>query len=233
MDIFQAASSIAEEIETELKRMGRWMENPLPDELFENMGAFGSNTMSFEQWLQFVLVPRIREIIVSKGEFPKESNLATYAIRNFDGDPEAESIQKILHELDQLINKKQERAAIESQPPVSNSFSPTVSTGDTTVPTVLYSIADVLPQFDLKDLESQLQTFDTFLDFLSPTVRPTISKMLSQAANKITQPDCKKRIEQAARDVADGKRAAPPYHHEEAMKKYQEEHRKNFPPSTT
>jgi hypothetical protein len=38
-----------------------------------------------------------------------------------------------------------------------------------------------------------------------------------------------KMIEQAARDIADGKRAAAPYNHEEAMKKYQEEHRKNFP----
>jgi hypothetical protein len=194
------------------------------------MGAFGSNSMSFEQWLQFILIPRIAEIVESNSDFPGESHLATYAIRYFDGDNDSDRMQEILYDLDQLVNSKsQSTSETQREQPYLNSGSPTVSVGDTTIPGVLFSISEVLPQFQLKDLESQLQTFDTFLDFLSPVVRPAISNMLKNAAERTTNPECRRRIELAASDVAAGKRAAAPYNHEEAMRKYQEEHRKNYP----
>lgn len=230
MHVYESVASNADEIEAELKRLGRWMENPLPDECFIDMGAFGSNTMGFEQWLQFVLIPRIREIIKEKSDFPVGSNLAPYGIRYFDGDTNAGTLQDILYSLDQLINQKPESSFISNEQQVSIPALPMVSLDDTNIPSVLYSIAEVLPQFELKDLESQLQTFDTFLSILSPTVRTTISDMLKKAADQTVEPECKRRIEQAAQDVADGKRAAPPYNHEEAMKKYQEEYKKNYPP---
>jgi uncharacterized protein YqcC (DUF446 family) len=208
MRMYELVSSKADEIEVELKRLGRWIENPLPDECFINMGAFGSNTMSFEQWLQFVLIPRIREIVEEKSDFPTGSNLAPYSVRYFDGDTNAETLQDILYSLDQLINQKTESTAIYTAQQVSIDAPPTVTLGDTNIPSVLYSIAEVLPRFELKDLESQLQTFDTFLNILSPTVRPTLSAMLKNAADQTVEPECKKRIEQAAQDVADGKQAA-------------------------
>ena len=200
MDIYQLATAKADEIEAELKRLGRWSQNQLPDEAFENMGAFGSNTMSFENWIQFVLIPRIREIVEQKDDFPAGSHLAPYAIRYFDGDYDADPLRELLYQLDQLINEKEITGVTEA------SFNPpTVTLGDTTIPEVLYSVAEVLPQFELDSLESQLQTFDTFLRILSPTVRPAISAMLMKAALRTTQPDCKKRIQQAANDIAEGK----------------------------
>jgi len=230
MHVYVLVASKAGDIEAELKPLGRWMENSLPDECFIDMGAFGSNTMGFEQWLPFALIPRIREIIEEKSDFPGGSNLAPYGIRYFDGDTSSETLQDILYSLDQLINQKPESTFIHTAQQVSIPTPPMVSLGDTNIPSVLYSIAEVLPQFDLKDLESQLQTFDTFSKYFTATVRPTISAMLKKAADQTVEPECKKRIEQAAQAVADGKRAASPYDHEEAMKKYQEEHRKNFPP---
>lgn len=223
-ELYALVSAKVKEIENELRRLNRWQADPLPNETFTDMGAFGANTMSYEQWLQFVLIPRISEIIESKEAFPQESQLAIYAIRYFDGDYDSTALQGILYDLDQLINKK-----TESTQPYLNSASPAVSVGDTTIPAVLYSISEVLPQFELKDLESQLQTLDTFLEILSPTVRPAISSLIKKAADKTVDQMCRQRLEQASRDVAVGKRAAAPYNHEEAMKKYQEEHRKNYP----
>lgn len=207
MNVYSLAASKADEIEAELKRMGRWMQNRLPEEYFVNMGAFGSNTMGFEQWLQFVLLPRIREIIDEKSKFPVGSNLAPYAIRYFDGDNDSKPLYDMLYNLDQLINE-QELIANQIKQSVST-LPPTVTLGDTTIPSVLYSIAEGLPHFKLNDLYSQLQPFDIFLDILSPTVRPTISTMLKNAAEQTFNPECKKRIEQAAADVAEGKRAVP------------------------
>lgn len=225
---YTQVSNKASEIESELRRLNRWSAEPLPSEKFKDMGAFGSNTMAFEQWLQFVLIPRIHAIVEEKGEFPNNSMLAPYAIRVFDGDPEAGKLHDLLHEVDKLINEKNKS---DEQHVQAENTHPTESVhyGGTEVPPVIYTLIEVLPQFEGDDLESQLQTYDTFLSFLSPSVRPTISKLLSEAALKTTNEASQIRIQEAARSVAQGGRAAAPYNHEEAMKKYREEHKKSFP----
>jgi uncharacterized protein YqcC (DUF446 family) len=78
------------------------------------MGAFGSNTMAFEQWIQFILIPRIQQIVRDNDEFPSGSMLATYAVRAFDGDYDTSDLQKLLYDIDQLINSTDEHV---SSPP--------------------------------------------------------------------------------------------------------------------
>jgi uncharacterized protein YqcC (DUF446 family) len=230
-EIYTLAEVKANEIEAELKSLNRWSKEPLPEEKFENMGAFGSNTMGFEQWLQFVLIPRIKDIVRTKDSFPDGSMLASYAIRVFDGDPEAGELHELLYQHDALINGQDEVISKKkrSQKPPVPVASNTVTLGDSTIPDVLYTLSGVLPQYEeAHELESQLQTFDTFLAMLSPIVRPQISDLLVKAAASTTNPLNRQRIEKAARDVACGKLAAEPYNHEVAMKKYMEEHRKRF-----
>src|SRR6478735_3224862 len=103
-DLYKKVSAKATEIKAELKRLNRWQHEPMSAEKFENMGAFGSNTMAYEQWIQFVLLSRIQEIINERGEFPSDSNLSTYAIREFSGDYEASHLQDLLYDLDRIIN---------------------------------------------------------------------------------------------------------------------------------
>jgi TRAP-type C4-dicarboxylate transport system substrate-binding protein len=90
----------------------------------------------------------------------------------------------------------------------------------------------VLHQFNGDDLESQLQTFDSFLDILSPKVRPTLSNMMHEAAKKAEVPATQLRLEQAATSIADGGRVTAPYNHEEAMRKYREDHKRSYPDQT-
>lgn len=106
---------------------------------------------------------------------------------------------------------------------------PSVVYGSTEIPIVVFTLADLLPRFEGDDLESQLQTYDIFLSSLSPTVRPIISNLLLEAAQKTPNEASKMRIMEAARSVADGGRAAAPHDHDEAMKRYREEHKKSFP----
>ena len=235
-DIHQQAETIANKIEEELRALGRWDKEPLPPDKYEGMGAFGSNTMAFVQWLQFILIPRIREIAQEKGDFPAGSMLAAYAVREFDGDPNSGQLHGLLYELDNLIGGiKGDTAEFEEHPKRTVLDSPvapeSVSLGDITIPPVLYILADLLPQFEGKDLESQLQTFDTFLDVLSPSVRQVIGDLLKQASDKTSQPASRSRLEKAAQSVIAGGRAAELYDHLSEMKKYTEEHRKSFPDS--
>jgi uncharacterized protein YqcC (DUF446 family) len=206
-ELYAQVTSIALQIEAELKRLNRWSGHQLPNEMFENMGAFGSNTMAFEQWLQFVLIPRIHSIANEKGEFPDSSQIAPYAIRVLDN--EAGPLHQLLYDLDVLIGGNE--FSDEAQVTEDNSvIAPTVSVGDTEIPAVLFTLIEVLPQFEGEDLEAQLQTYDTFLGILSPSVRPTIAKLLNGAASKTVNEKSKVRIFKAANSVANGGRAASP-----------------------
>lgn len=91
-------------IEAELKAQDWWSaEEPSP-KIFENMGPFGQNTMALPQWLQFVFVPRVREAIES-GDFPSSSQVGSYAVRDLDGNPDAEPLISLLCEFDALFNR--------------------------------------------------------------------------------------------------------------------------------
>jgi uncharacterized protein YqcC (DUF446 family) len=222
--IYAMALAKANEIEAELKVLRRWNNQPLSPEKFKNMGAFGSNSMAFEQWLQFVLIPRIHSIVESQEEFPQGSMLGPYAIRIFDGDIEASRLHNLLYELDEVVNQQDGDTAtpIQQNPPAYREPPPgdTVSLNDHTIPPVVYTLMDCLPRFEGDALESQLQTFDTFLAILSPSVREEFAKRLMQAADKHTDLASKLRIRNASDSILKGRRAAEPYDHEKAMQKY-------------
>ena len=103
MDTYEQAVEKIDEIEEELRRLGRWQSEPLAAEKFDNMGAFGMNTMVPEQWLQFVLIPAVKQIIDGRKSFPGSSEVSVWATRNFDGDPDAGRLLTILREFDALF----------------------------------------------------------------------------------------------------------------------------------
>lgn len=221
---YEKVAAAAARIRVELKRLGRWRDQPLPEEAFRDMGAFGSKTMTYEQWIQFVLLPNIDTIIAGQADLPEESNLAVYGIRYFDGDPDAGPLIDLLNELDQIVNGTP--APTELSPNPSAEYKPIIA-GDE-LPPVVYTLMEVLPQFRGADLESQLQTFDTFLSMLTLSVRPEMAELLKSAAARTEDEVSRTRILKAAGDILLGGRAAEPYNHEEAMRKYREEFRKGY-----
>jgi uncharacterized protein YqcC (DUF446 family) len=90
-------------IEAEMRRLGLWQDQPLPPEALRDPGAFGMNTMTFPQWLQFVLIPNVRQIIAVRGQFPERSMVGVMAVRNFDGMDEADGLTSMLSAFDALI----------------------------------------------------------------------------------------------------------------------------------
>ena len=220
---YKKALSLSAAIENELKRLNRWSA-PLPDQAFENMGAFGQNTIAFEQWIQFILLDRMQAIARDQGEFPTGSNLTGYAVRYFDGDTNADTLINLLKQLDDLVE--------ETNSLISPDYSKSINSftiNSEKLPEVVYALIEVLPQFSDEDLESQLQTYDMFLSMCAPSVRPELSALLVQAAGKTENEKSRIRIEEASQSILKGGTAAIPYNHAEAMKKFQEEHKRNFP----
>ncbi len=103
---YESAGKMADRIEEEMKRIGMWQGKPLEPERYKCKEAFCMDTMSFEQWLQFILIPRVREIIEAKGKFPAGSAVAVMAVRNFDGLDDAEKLISLLAEFDGMFNRE-------------------------------------------------------------------------------------------------------------------------------
>ena len=94
-----------EEIETEMRRIGMWQPQPLPPKAYDFHRAFAMDTMAFSQWLQFVFVPRVHQIIDSDEQFPQSSSVAAQAVREFDGDDSAHELCRLLSQFDRLIER--------------------------------------------------------------------------------------------------------------------------------
>jgi len=87
---------------SELKAVGLWSDRPLPEEAHEFREAFAADTMSFDQWLQFVFVPRVKELVSQGGPFPASSAVSVRAVREFDGQGLTE-LEARLREFDALF----------------------------------------------------------------------------------------------------------------------------------
>ncbi len=97
------AAEAVQEIETEMKRIGYWQQQPLRPEQYDFQQAFAMDTMSYAQWLQFIFVPRVREAIASE-KFPGSSSVGAQAIREFDGDTNAAGLVTRLCNFDALFS---------------------------------------------------------------------------------------------------------------------------------
>ena len=91
------------EIENEMKRIGSWQSEPLPEEKHNFHAAFAMDTLAFGQWLQFIFIPRVTSIVEARGEFPPSSSVGAQAIREFDGDDTAQQLVSLLCEFDALF----------------------------------------------------------------------------------------------------------------------------------
>jgi TPR repeat protein len=98
---------LLDEIELEMKREHVWQAAPLAPDKFIDMGAFGANKMAYEQWLQFVFIPAVREP-------PKSSQVHIHAVRCFDGQSDRGALVQLLCDFDETY--MQEVAAPPARP---------------------------------------------------------------------------------------------------------------------
>jgi uncharacterized protein YqcC (DUF446 family) len=87
-----------------MKGSGAWDIARPAGEAFTDMGAFGSNTMAFEQWIRWVFVPNVEGLLASGGPWPKSSSVAVFAVREGDTNPVVASLVPALSGFDALFN---------------------------------------------------------------------------------------------------------------------------------
>jgi uncharacterized protein YqcC (DUF446 family) len=68
-----------------------------------SVSPFGGTHLAFEQWLQHIFLPNAHKAI-EEGNGPEESSVGIAAIRNLDGNWEAEHLVELLCEFDSIYN---------------------------------------------------------------------------------------------------------------------------------
>ena len=66
-------------IEQEMRRIGLWETTPPAKEALESLVPFCYDTLKFEQWLQWVFLPKMKLALEKQIDFPTSSNIATLA----------------------------------------------------------------------------------------------------------------------------------------------------------
>lgn len=102
------ARSVSERLAAVVQKMkdaGVWETQRPPDAAFENMGAFGINTMPFTDWLRWMFVPNVERLIASDGPWPTSSQVSAQAAREGDTDEVVNSLVPALSAFDQLFSK--------------------------------------------------------------------------------------------------------------------------------
>lgn len=102
-------SDIAErliDLEAELRQLNLWAAGPPPPHAFKSEQPFAMDQMSFEQWLQFIFLPTLYQLLDTGGALPKRCAVTpmaeeTLARRQL---PTA-SLIATLKDLDQLITE--------------------------------------------------------------------------------------------------------------------------------
>lgn len=91
-------------IERELIVQGWWADEPPSDEALASTVPFAVDSMSFEQWLQWIFLPRMKIIIELGQPLPNASGILVMAETVFVDRPEqSRELRRLLAEFDRLI----------------------------------------------------------------------------------------------------------------------------------
>ena len=66
-------------LEAELRAQGRWDEEPPADAALQSNQPFAFDRLSFDQWLQWVLLPRMHELLLLQMPLPSSCSIAPMA----------------------------------------------------------------------------------------------------------------------------------------------------------
>ncbi len=105
---YQEAADILLRVEAELRRLGLWQSKPPSAEALASELPFCCDTLDFHQWLQFVLIERMKALIEAGHPLPSQSGIAPLAEEWFAGtDTDSRQLVRLLEELDNLLSNQQ------------------------------------------------------------------------------------------------------------------------------
>ena len=103
-DIPNRIADVLLEVEGTLRTHGKWDRNEPATGALSSAQPFCMDTLRFEQWLQWILLPRMKTILEDRKPLPAKSGILVYAQAYLQkNDPPTPSLLKLIKQFDDLI----------------------------------------------------------------------------------------------------------------------------------
>jgi len=92
------------DIESELRKLGLWSQIPPTEQALTSDQPFCVDTLTLSQWLQFIFLPTLYQLMESNEALPQRCGVAPMAEEYFRGSQLAtDALIKALHQLDETL----------------------------------------------------------------------------------------------------------------------------------
>lgn len=93
-------------IERELRVLGWWQDQQPSDEALSSVEPFSVDTLDFDQWLQWIFLPRMKVILEHNMPLPNASGIVEMAQMVYAGHAQdTRQLQALLAQFDRLITE--------------------------------------------------------------------------------------------------------------------------------
>ena len=103
----QNLNQLLREIEQELQEIDLWTGQQPDDCAMHSTAPFCHDSMSFENWIQWIMIPAFDEILIKGGKLPGYCEISPLAELAFiDISEKADQLIALIKQLDELINSQ-------------------------------------------------------------------------------------------------------------------------------
>ena len=97
-------TALLQALEHEMRAMERWEETPPPADALNSKEPFAVDTLDFDQWLQWILVPRLNDLLRRQLPLPGHSAIRPMAEEVYAEISECERLVTLIGDIDDLLN---------------------------------------------------------------------------------------------------------------------------------
>tara|TARA_B100001094_G_scaffold192495_1_gene186352 strand:- start:4180 stop:4491 length:312 start_codon:yes stop_codon:yes gene_type:complete len=93
------------DIESELKALKLWQEEEIDPQLLRSAEPFCCDTLNFEQWLQFILIPKMHALLTQQQPLPKKALIAPMAEHVWQNQLDKKLLIELLRSFDASLSE--------------------------------------------------------------------------------------------------------------------------------
>lgn len=93
------------QLEAELRRLELWQSELPPAEALASTEPFCVDTLTLPQWLQFVFLPRMRQLVEMEESLPRQCGIAPIAEEFFKNTSGTETLIALLTDIDSRLQR--------------------------------------------------------------------------------------------------------------------------------
>jgi len=100
----EALAVVIDRLEATMRAADKWEAEPPPERLLASTQPFCFDTLTFMQWLQWLMIPRMRAILDNHEELPQSSAILPYAEEFVPEHGHGRELLRLIERFDELIS---------------------------------------------------------------------------------------------------------------------------------